>query len=201
MKSSPHVVVGRRRRGSKNAPDDDNQSSDSLSSADTGEDTRGRSRKQQYIDEITDVAGSTRLKRSVSVVAIIVATVNRQAALITEQDFLARREVVNRLMVVRERGSHTQVSVIEDDVLVEHYISILQKYPLWAIFTRGRVPNVLPSMEAAFVDIGQARNGALYAGEVNWDTTRLDGQPRRMEHAFQSRRSCARSGNERSNRT
>ena len=50
----------------------------------------------------------------------------------------------------------------------------------------GRVQNVLPSMEAAFVDIGQARNGVLYAGEVNWDAARLEGQPRRIELAFKS---------------
>lgn len=177
----------RRRRGSKNAQDDDNQSSDSLSSsADTGEDTRGRSRKQQYIDEITDVAGSTRLEAKRQRRRDNRRDRNRQAALITEQDFLARREVVNRLMVVRERGSHTQVSVIEDDVLVEHYISDIAEVSAVGNIYQGRVQNVLPSMEAAFVDIGQARNGVLYAGEVNWDTTRLDGQPRRMEHAFQS---------------
>ncbi|MFC0265262.1 Rne/Rng family ribonuclease [Alloscardovia macacae] len=145
-----------------------------------------RSRKQQYIDEITDIEGSTRLEAKRQRRRDNRRDRNRQAALITEQDFLARREVVNRIMVVRERGNHTQVSVIEDDVLVEHYISDIEEVSAVGNIYQGRVQNVLPSMEAAFVDIGQARNGVLYAGEVNWDTTRLDGQPRRMEHAFKS---------------
>ncbi|WP_018143364.1 Rne/Rng family ribonuclease [Alloscardovia criceti] len=171
----------RRRRGSKNAEDDNTQSSHNAS-----EETRVRSRKQQYIDEITDVEGSTRLEAKRQRRRDNRRDRNRQAALITEQDFLARREVVNRIMVVRERGKHTQVSVIEDDVLVEHYISDIADVSAVGNIYQGRVQNVLPSMEAAFVDIGQARNGVLYAGEVNWDTTRLDGQPRRMEHAFKS---------------
>lgn len=103
-----------------------------------------------------------------------------------EQDFLARREHVDRLMVVRERERHTQISVIEDNVLVEHYVSDIQEVATVGNIYLGRVQNVLPSMEAAFVDIGQARNGVLYAGEVNWDSARLEGQPRRIELAFKS---------------
>ena len=102
------------------------------------------------------------------------------------QDFLARREHVERLMVVRERERHTQISVIEDNVLVEHYVSDIQEVATVGNIYLGRVQNVLPSMEAAFVDIGQARNGVLYAGEVNWDSARLEGQPRRIELAFKS---------------
>nr|WP_240680320.1 Rne/Rng family ribonuclease [Alloscardovia theropitheci] len=174
----------RRRRHSKNAEDDQDQTNTAENSS--REDTPTRSRKQQYIDEITDIAGSTRLEAKRQRRRDNRRDRNRQAALITEQDFLARREVVNRIMVVRERGSHTQVSVIEDDVLVEHYISDIAEVSAVGNIYQGRVQNVLPSMEAAFVDIGQMRNGVLYAGEVNWDTTRLEGQPRRMEHAFQS---------------
>ena len=89
-------------------------------------------------------------------------------------------------MVVRERERHTQISVIEDNVLVEHYVSDIQEVATVGNIYLGRVQNVLPSMEAAFVDIGQARNGVLYAGEVNWDSARLEGQPRRIELAFKS---------------
>ena len=103
-----------------------------------------------------------------------------------EQDFLARRENVDRLMVVREKEHHTQISVVEDNVLVEHYVSDIQEVQTVGNIYLGRVQNVLPSMEAAFVDIGQARNGVLYAGEVNWDAARLEGQPRRIELAFKS---------------
>lgn len=142
-----------------------------------------RSRKQQYIDKITGIEGSTRLEAKRQR-----RRDNRRErnhhGLITEQDFLARREKVDRLMVVREHGRHSQVSVIEDNVLVEHYISDIDEVASVGNIYQGRVQNVLPSMEAAFVDIGQHRNGVLYAGEVNWDATRLEGQPRLVEHAF-----------------
>jgi len=46
----------------------------------------------------------------------------------------------------------------------------------------GRVQNVLPSMEAAFVDIGKGRNAVLYAGEVNWDAAGIsESEPRKIE--------------------
>lgn len=97
-------------------------------------------------------------------------------------------------MQVRERERHTQISVIEDNVLVEHYVSDIQEVATVGNIYLGRVQNVLPSMEAAFVDIGRARNGVLYAGEVNWDSARLEGQPRRIELAFKSWRPGARAG-------
>lgn len=152
-------------------------------SSDQQEEQIPRSRKQQYIDKITGIEGSTRLEAKRQR-----RRDNRRErsrhSLVTEQDFLARRENVDRLMVVRERGRHSQVSVIEDNVLVEHYISDIEEVSSVGNIYQGRVQNVLPSMEAAFVDIGQYRNGVLYAGEVNWDTTRLEGQPRLVEHAF-----------------
>lgn len=153
-------------------------------SADQQEDERiPRSRKQQYIDKITGIEGSTRLEAKRQRRRDNRRERSRRS-LITEQDFLARRENVDRLMVVRQKGRHSQVSVIEDNVLVEHYISDIEEVSSVGNIYQGRVQNVLPSMEAAFVDIGQHRNGVLYAGEVNWDATRLDGQPRLVEHAF-----------------
>ena len=163
----------RRRRGSKSAE------------GESEEPNTRRSRKQQYIDEITDVEGSTRLEAKKQRRRDNRRERSRQSQLV-EQDFLARRENVNRLMVVREKEHHTQISVIEDDILVEHYVSDIQEVSTVGNIYLGRVQNVLLSMEAAFVDIGQARNGVLYAGEVNWDSTRLEGQPRRIELAFKS---------------
>ena len=162
----------RRRRGGSKAEESDETMS-------------RRSRKQQYIDEITDVEGSTRLEAKKQRRRDNRRERSRQNQLM-EQDFLARREHVERLMVVRERERHTQISVIEDNVLVEHYVSDIQEVATVGNIYLGRVQNVLPSMEAAFVDIGQARNGVLYAGEVNWDSARLEGQPRRIELAFRS---------------
>lgn len=169
----------RRRRGGKNGEGTDDQSQNSE------QPLVRRSRKQQYIDEITDVEGSTRLEAKKQRRRDNRRERSRQSQLM-EQDFLARRENLDRLMVVREKEQHTQISVVEDNVLVEHYVSDIQEVQTVGNIYLGRVQNVLPSMEAAFVDIGQARNGVLYAGEVNWDAARLEGQPRRIELAFKS---------------
>lgn len=184
------MITRRRRRRRSKSSDDANSASSQEESSDytnANEDdlTSRRSRKQQYIDEITDIEGSTRLEAKRQRRRDNRRERSRQN-LLMEQDFLARRENVERLMVVRERDRHTQISVIEDNILVEHYVSDIQEVATVGNIYLGRIQNVLPSMEAAFVDIGQARNGVLYAGEVNWDMARLEGQPRRIELAFKS---------------
>jgi ribonuclease E len=108
----------------------------------------------------------------------------RRRTVITEAEFLARRESVSRTMVVRQWGERTQVAVLEDDVLVEHYVSRETQASMIGNVYLGRVQNVLPSMEAAFVDIGRGRNAVLYAGEVNWGST--VGDARRIETALNS---------------
>ena len=105
---------------------------------------------------------------------------------VTEAEFLARRESVNRVMVVRNAGERTQIAVLEDDVLVEHYVTRASSSSYAGNVYLGRVQNVLPSMEAAFVDIGKGRNGVLYAGEVNYDASGLEGKPRKIEQALKS---------------
>ena len=110
----------------------------------------------------------------------------RRAPILTEAEFLARRESVERVMVVRQAGDRTQIAVLEDGVLVEHYVDRGTSSSMVGNVYLGRVQNVLPSMEAAFVDIGRGRNAVLYAGEVNWDAAGLDGQPRRIEMALKS---------------
>ncbi len=90
-------------------------------------------------------------------------------ALLTEAEFLARREAVQRDMVVRQKGDMTQIAVLEDGILVEHFVTKASAESYAGNVYLGRVQNVLPSMEAAFVDIGKGRNGVLYAGEVNYE--------------------------------
>ena len=108
----------------------------------------------------------------------------RRAPVLTEAEFLARREAVERVMVVREKEDRIQIAVLEDEILVEHYVSRNQSASLIGNVYLGKVQNVLPSMEAAFIDIGRGRNGVLYAGEVNWDAAGMDGQPKRIELAL-----------------
>ncbi|WP_117199465.1 Rne/Rng family ribonuclease, partial [Nocardiopsis sp. TNDT3] len=98
----------------------------------------------------------------------------------------ARRESVKRDLVVRRVEDRTQIAVLEDDILVEHYVDRATHRSYVGNVYLGRVQNVLPSMEAAFVDIGKGRNAVLYAGEVNWDSFGLDGQPKRIESVLKS---------------
>ncbi|WP_277050299.1 Rne/Rng family ribonuclease [Ruania albidiflava] len=136
-------------------------------------------------DEVTALKGSTRLeaKRQRRKEG---RNATRRRSIITEAEFLARRESVERKMVVRSMEGRTQIAVLEDDVLVEHYVARKSQTSMVGNVYLGRVQNVLPSMEAAFVDIGRGRNAVLYAGEVNWDAAGLEGQPRRIEQALKS---------------
>ena len=113
----------------------------------------------------------------------------RRVPILTEAEFLARRESVDRSMVVRERGDRVEIGVLEDGVLVEHFVAggaVQNGNSLVGNIYLGRVQNVLPSMEAAFVDIGRGRNAVLYAGEVDWDAAGLGGRARRIEQALSS---------------
>ena len=89
-------------------------------------------------------------------------------------------------MVVRDKGDRTQIAVLEDGILVEHYVTRQSASTMVGNVYLGKVQNVLPSMEAAFVDIGRGRNAVLYAGEVNWDATGLEGRARSIEQALKS---------------
>ena len=116
----------------------------------------------------------------------------KRSRVVSQAEFLARRESVERTMVVRERprhdgpGSITQVGVLEDGLLVEHFVDSDENASMIGNIYLGRVQNVLPSMEAAFIDIGQGRNGVLYAGEVDWKAAGLGGRSRRIEQALKS---------------
>ena len=174
------VSSRRRRRRRRGAGSGDGEGDDP-----PGTVTRVREPRGQR-DEPTAVKGSTRLeakkqRRREGREA------GRRRTIITEAEFLARRESVERVMVVRGRGDRTQIGVLEDGVLVEHYVSRETTSSMAGNVYLGRVQNVLPSMEAAFVDIGKGRNAVLYAGEVNWDAAGLEGgQARRIENALSS---------------
>ncbi|GAA4233432.1 hypothetical protein GCM10022254_35880 [Actinomadura meridiana] len=137
-------------------------------------------------DEVQSVRGSTRLEAKKQRRREGREQGRRRPPVITEAEFLARREAVERLMVVRQEGERTQIAVLEDGVLVEHYVNRATHQSYVGNVYLGKVQNVLPSMEAAFVDIGKGRNAVLYAGEVNWDASGLEGQPRRIESALKS---------------
>ncbi|WP_120004882.1 Rne/Rng family ribonuclease [Nesterenkonia muleiensis] len=150
--------------------------------------TRIRSGRESGSDapaKVTGVKGSTRLeakrqRRKAS------REGGRRRGIITEAEFLARRESVDRKMIVRQRGERIQIGVLEDGVLAEHYVSHTTQDSLIGNVYLGKVQNVLPSMEAAFVDIGRGRNAVLYAGEVDWEGANIGNAPRKIENALKS---------------
>ncbi|MFS4097995.1 Rne/Rng family ribonuclease, partial [Streptomyces sp. AF1A] len=137
-------------------------------------------------DEVQSIKGSTRLEAKKQRRREGREQGRRRVPIITEAEFLARREAVERVMVVRQQGDRTQIGVLEDGVLVEHYVNKEQSTSYVGNVYLGKVQNVLPSMEAAFIDIGKGRNAVLYAGEVNFEALGMSGGPRRIESALKS---------------
>ena len=171
----------RRRRKRRRSGDDGDSSDDPHKTV-----TRVRKTRNPE-DEITSVSGSTRLEAKKQRRREGREAGRRRAPIVSEAEFLARRESVERVMVIRQREDLTQIAVLEDKVLVEHYVAREAQTSLIGNVYLGRVQNVLPSMEAAFIDIGKGRNAVLYAGEVNWSALgHQDGQPRKIESVLSS---------------
>ncbi len=157
------------------------------SGSDSSDDTAVVSKARQPrvpSQAITSVEGSTRLEAKKQRRRDGREAGRRRVPILSESEFLARREAVDRVMTIRQRADVTQIAVLEDDVLVEHYVALEKQSSLLGNVYLGRVQNVLPSMEAAFVDIGKGRNAVLYAGEVNWDLVGDRHQARRIENAL-----------------
>ncbi|AYA25998.1 ribonuclease E/G [Rhodococcus rhodochrous] len=178
----------RRRRRRRGSSDTDTASTDD-DSVPTVVHEREPRPKSRAKDEVQGISGSTRLEAKRQRRRDGREAGRRRPPILTESEFLARREAVDRVMVVRERtgGSHagmTQVAVLEDGILVEHFVTTSGSASMVGNIYLGRVQNVLPSMEAAFIDIGRGRNGVLYAGEVNWEAAGLGGNSRKIEQAL-----------------
>ncbi|WP_020107248.1 translation initiation factor IF-2 N-terminal domain-containing protein [Nocardia sp. 348MFTsu5.1] len=196
----------RRRRRRKGGESDDATTTDDPPNTVVHE--REPRNKSRVRDEVQGISGSTRLEAKRQRRRDGRDAGRRRPPILSESEFLARRESVDRVMVVRERSGvaatvtheahgdnspsdapqatrdYTQVAVLEDGVLVEHFVTTSNSSSMVGNIYLGRVQNVLPGMEAAFVDIGRGRNGVLYAGEVNWDAAGLDGGSRKIEQAL-----------------
>jgi ribonuclease E len=168
----------RRRRGEEAAP-----------AADDPTDTVIRvrePRRQNGDSEVSGIDGSTRMEAKRQRRREGREAGRRRTPVLSEAEFLARRESVVRKMIIRQRDDLVQIAVLEDDILVEHYVDRATHSSLIGSVYLGRVQNVLPSMEAAFVDIGRGRNGVIYAGEVDWDYFGAEGQNRKVEKVLKS---------------
>src|SRR5699024_5189715 len=183
--------------GSSSNDNDSSDDSDEGSSSSRRRRRRRRRRGGEDADEtarrraneaVTGIDGSTRLEAKRQRRREGREAGRRRAPILSEAEFLARRESVRRAMVIRQRESLAQIAVLEDDVLVEHYVDHSSTRSLIGNVYLGKVQNVLPSMEAAFIDIGQGRNAVLYAGEVDWDVFDAGGnsKERKIESVLKS---------------
>ncbi|WP_049146653.1 Rne/Rng family ribonuclease [Corynebacterium striatum] len=176
---------GGRRRGSRGT-------SRGRGGSDSRQDARNNTDEPELIEEPKAIKGSTRIEAQRRRRAELREKGRVRQHIVSQAEFLARRESVERTMVVRDKertdgaGIITQVGVLEDDLLVEHFVTTEAQTSLIGNIYLGRVQNVLPSMEAAFIDIGQGRNGVLYAGEVDWRAAGLGGRGRKIENALKS---------------
>lgn len=176
---------GGRRRGSRGT-------SRGRGGSDSRQDARNNTDEPELIEEPKAIKGSTRIEAQRRRRAELREKGRVRQHIVSQAEFLARRESVERTMVVRDKertdgaGIITQVGVLEDDLLVEHFVTTEAQASLIGNIYLGRVQNVLPSMEAAFIDIGQGRNGVLYAGEVDWRAAGLGGRGRKIENALKS---------------
>ncbi|MFD0865719.1 Rne/Rng family ribonuclease, partial [Tessaracoccus lubricantis] len=177
--------------------DDNGDSADSSDDADgDGSTIRRRRRRRRrngdssgegsHDDEVTGIEGSTRMEAKRQRRKESRAAGRRRAPILSEAEFLARRESVDRKLVIRQSEEYTQLAVVEDDILVEHYVDKASAASLIGNIYLGKVQNVLPSMEAAFIDIGRGRNAVLYAGEVDWDAFEVTGENRKVENVLKS---------------
>jgi ribonuclease E len=167
----------RRRRGEEadSAPDDPTETI-----------LRVREPRQEPSSEVAGIDGSTRMEAKRQRRREGRDAGRRRPPVLSEAEFLARRESVVRKMIIRQSDDLAQIAVLEDDILVEHYVDRDSTASLIGNVYLGRVQNVLPSMEAAFVDIGRGRNGVIYAGEIDWDYFGAEGQNRKVEKILKS---------------
>jgi ribonuclease E len=93
-------------------------------------------------------------------------------------------ETERKQMLIRRTPHQTQIVVLEGALLVEHYVARSDRKSLAGNVYLGKVRNVLPGMEAAFVDFGEAKNGVLYAGDVQSDPRANGGRHPRIEKAL-----------------
>ncbi|MDR1767787.1 MAG: Rne/Rng family ribonuclease [Propionibacteriaceae bacterium] len=140
----------------------------------------------EVAEEVVSIEGSTRIEAKKQRRREGRAAGRRRAPVLSESEFLARRESVDRKMVIRQAEDYSQIAVLEDGMLVEHYVDRASATSMIGNIYLGRVQNVLPSMEAAFIDIGRGRNAVLYAGEVDWDSFGEAGQDKKVEDVFKS---------------
>jgi ribonuclease E len=147
---------------------------------------RVREPRQGTSSEVAGIDGSTRMEAKRQRRREGREAGRRRTPVLSEAEFLARRESVVRKMIIRQLDNLGQIAVLEDDILVEHYVDRASTASLIGNVYLGRVQNVLPSMEAAFVDIGRGRNGVIYAGEIDWDYFGAEGQNRKVEKVLKS---------------
>ena len=166
------------------------ESTGAVSEKPAREDKNSKHESVEKIDEPRGLRGSSRLEAQRRRRNELREETRKTERIVSASEFQERRDAITRKMVVCERprmdgpGTVTQLGLLEDDVLVEHFVNADNQGSIIGNIYLGRVENVLRNMEAAFIDIGQGRNAVLYAGEVDWKARGLHGSQRRIEAAL-----------------
>ena len=169
----------RRRRGEDTSGSDDDPNNVVIK-------VREPRSRRSVSDEVSRIEGSTRVEAKKQRRREGRAAGRRRNVVLTEAEFLARRESVDRKMVIRQSEEYSQLAVLEDGVLVEHYVDRASATSAIGNVYLGKVQSVLPSMEAAFVDIGRRRNAVIYAGEIEWEKYGEVGKEHRIEQVLKT---------------
>ncbi|HYH27780.1 MAG TPA: Rne/Rng family ribonuclease [Actinomycetota bacterium] len=158
----------RRRRRRRKKPSDDQtaEAAATGAAAETEEDAPAEERPPP-----TRTSRATRTRRK--------GTVTRRR----REPMIRPERRTDKVMLITEVGERDQIVVAEDGQLAEHYVTRAGSRSMVGNIYVGRVQNVLPGMEAAFVDVGKGRNAVLYAGEVSYDEE-VDEDARRIEQAL-----------------
>ncbi|WP_434737343.1 Rne/Rng family ribonuclease [Gleimia hominis] len=170
--------------GSKRGSDSEDEDGAEIETSRRRRRRRRTASHEEVVAEVEGVKGSTRLEAKRQ--RRREGRREKRRQVVTESEFLARRESVRREMIIRESDGLNQIAVLEDGLLVEHFVARHTQQTMVGNVYLGRVQNVLPSMEAAFVDLGKGRNAVLYAGEVNWEAAGVTSKPRQIEQALKS---------------
>ncbi len=101
-----------------------------------------------------------------------------------DDEIIVPVDSARKQMLVRVKGDQTQVVILEGPVLVEHYVARESAGSVAGHIYLAKTRNVLPGMEAAFLDFGVAKNGVLYASDVSVDGVSNGKARRRIENVL-----------------
>jgi len=96
------------------------------------------------------------------------------------------QQTSGRTMLVSLNEDRSQIAVLENRDLVEHYVARKKDTSIVGNIYLGKVQNVLPGMEAAFINIGVEKNAVIYVGEIEFEEEVEEPEARKIEKVLKS---------------